>query len=683
MTIVGNFHPVLVHLPIGIFLFGFALELFHSLTKAHLSKPIRGFTLIAVVLSSWLSVISGLILVEQGSYEADSYLLHRNLGIAFALGSSALYFLSKTAKPWGAKLYLPAYSLLTIVLIISGHLGGSMTHGDGFLLGGSTETTTSVTSVALEEAKLYPDLVKPILDAKCVTCHRPGKTKGELDLSSFNSLVKGGEHGSVFPTAIDSLGTLTSRIHLSLDDKLHMPPKNKNQLQADEKTLLDWWIKSGYCEDCSIASMSLEGPITDALKRLTGNEDPLKKWKRDYNMVSEKWLAQVRDRGFKVTPVSSNHPMLIVSAKGLQQLASSDFKLLKKFGDQIVELDLAQSSMNNELAAHLSDFPNLLTLDVAQTAISDKAVSELSTLHFLKAFNAYDTKLTGAALEELQHRSSLEAVYLAQTEIKEADMAAFNKAHPNAPIRYIASETFPKSTLAAPTLEFDHPIFTQETKLAARATFKEAAIYYTIDQSNPDSTSTLYTAPISITQNATVRVIARLKGWNSSPIAEASFRKAAITPKEIKLLAKPHREYVGDGATTLIDLKRGSKDHKDGRWLGFEAVHTGVDIVLENDQPLKSITLSALSAPNSWIFFPAAIEVYQGERVEQLELVHRAVYEVEKPTSEVTQQFFDLPLSGHSGKHLRIVIKSRMKNPDWHASAGSNSWVFIDEILLN
>ena len=683
MIIVGNFHPVLVHLPIGIFLFGFALELLHRFTKAELSAQVRRFTLLAVVLSSWLSVISGLVLIDQGSYEPESFGLHRNMGIAFALGSSALYFFNSTNKPWGSILFLPLYSLLTVVLVITGHLGGSMTHGEGFLLGGNEETTRPFEALALEEAKLYSDLVKPVLEAKCISCHRPGKTKGELDLSSFNAMTKGGEHGSVFPSATDSLGTIISRIHLELDDKLHMPPKNKNQLQADEKTLIDWWIKSGYCEDCSIASMPLNGSITSALKRLTGNEDPLKKWQREYELVSEKWLTQVRDRGLKAVPVSANHPMLIVSAKG-QQLSNSDFKLLKKYSDQIIELDLAQSNLSDELATHLSAFSNLLYLDVSQTAISDQAVSYLSKLDFLEVLNAYNTQLTGDALDELKTRPSLKAIYLAQTEIKEADMDAFNQSHPNAPIRYIALETFPKSTLAAPTLEFDHPIFTQETKLAVRATFKEAAIYYTTDGSKPDSTSTLYTKPISITQNATVRAIANLNGWNSSTIAEASFRKAAITPKEISLLAKPHREYVSNGATTLIDLNQGSKDHKDGRWLGFEAIHTGVDIVLENDQPLNSITISALSAPNSWIFFPAAIEVYQGSSANDLELVQRKDYEVEKPTSEVTQRFFDLPLSGgHSGKQLRIVIKSRMKNPDWHTSAGSNSWIFLDEILLN
>ena len=273
-------------------------------------------------------------------------MLHRNLGIAFALGSSALYFLSKTTKPWGAKLYLPAYSLLTIVLIITGHLGGSMTHGDGFLLGGNQKTAVFNNAIALDETKLYHDLVRPVLEAKCVSCHRTGKTKGALDLSSFNAMAKGGEHGSIFSSASDSTGLLLTRIHLNLEYKLHMPPKNKNQLTNDEKTLLNWWVGAGYCESCSVASLSPDGLITQVLKRLSGNEDPLERWKRDYEMVSEKWLDQLRARGFKAVAVSANHPMLIVSAKG-QELSSSDFKLLKKYSEQIVELDLAQSNLSD------------------------------------------------------------------------------------------------------------------------------------------------------------------------------------------------------------------------------------------------------------------------------------------------------------------------------------------------
>ena len=682
MIIVGNFHPVLVHLPIGIFLFGFALELFHRFSKAELSVQVRRFTLLAVILSSWLSVISGLVLIDQGAYEPESYALHRNLGIAFALGSSILYFLLRSNKPWGTLLYLPLYSLMTVVLIVTGHLGGSMTHGEGFLLGSNQETAVFTESISLEEAKLYPDLVRPVLEAKCVSCHRPGKTKGALDLSSFNAMAKGGEHGSIFSSASDSTGLLLTRIHLNLEDKLHMPPKNKNQLTSDEKTLLNWWIDAGYCENCSVASLSPDALMSELIKRLSGNEDPLDKWKRDYEMVAENWLTEVRDRGFKVVAVSANHPMLIVSAKG-QELSHRDFKLLKKYSDQIVELDLAQSNLSDELATHISAFSNLLYLDLSQTNIGDKALSNLSTLDFLEVLNAYETKLTADALDALKEKPSLKALYLAETDITEAEMAAYNQTHANAPIRYIASETFPKSTLAAPTLTYKHPVFTKETQLEAKATFKEAAIFYTTDGSDPNTSSNRYVGPIQITENTTIRAVSVLEGWNASGVAEASFRKSAITPKEIKLLATPHREYVGNGAQTLVDLSRGTKDHKDGNWLGFEAVHTGVDIVLDANQPLHTVTVSALSAPNSWIFFPAAIEIYQGPSTDQLALVHRASFEVEKPTSEITQRFFDLPLDGQGGQQLRIVIKSRMKNPSWHASAGSNSWVFIDEILLN
>src|SRR6476646_10617320 len=40
----------------------------------------------------------------------------------------------------------------------------------------------------------YQDLV-PILKRSCTGCHHPGKLKGQLDLTTYESLKKGGKHG--------------------------------------------------------------------------------------------------------------------------------------------------------------------------------------------------------------------------------------------------------------------------------------------------------------------------------------------------------------------------------------------------------------------------------------------------------------------------------------------------------
>ncbi|MEP6956649.1 MAG: c-type cytochrome domain-containing protein, partial [Chthoniobacterales bacterium] len=40
----------------------------------------------------------------------------------------------------------------------------------------------------------YRDVV-PVLKRNCFACHRAGKSKGQLDLTSFATLTKGGKHG--------------------------------------------------------------------------------------------------------------------------------------------------------------------------------------------------------------------------------------------------------------------------------------------------------------------------------------------------------------------------------------------------------------------------------------------------------------------------------------------------------
>src|SRR4051812_23122666 len=38
--------------------------------------------------------------------------------------------------------------------------------------------------------------VKPLLNEACTGCHKPEKTKGDLDMTSVPNLLKGGKHGA-------------------------------------------------------------------------------------------------------------------------------------------------------------------------------------------------------------------------------------------------------------------------------------------------------------------------------------------------------------------------------------------------------------------------------------------------------------------------------------------------------
>ena len=55
----------------------------------------------------------------------------------------------------------------------------------------------SLSAFADDPSVSYYREVMPVFKRNCNACHRPGKSKGQLDLTSFAALTKGGKHGEV------------------------------------------------------------------------------------------------------------------------------------------------------------------------------------------------------------------------------------------------------------------------------------------------------------------------------------------------------------------------------------------------------------------------------------------------------------------------------------------------------
>ena len=64
----------------------------------------------------------------------------------------------------------------------------------------------------------------PILLNKCISCHGGEKIKGALQLTSIETIKKGGKHGQ----------QIENRIHLPIEDDRHMPPNDKMQLTKED-----------------------------------------------------------------------------------------------------------------------------------------------------------------------------------------------------------------------------------------------------------------------------------------------------------------------------------------------------------------------------------------------------------------------------------------------------------------
>ena len=94
--------------------------------------------------------------------------------------------------------------------------------------------------------------VFPILRTNCIACHKPGKSKGGLDLTTHASLLKGGNEGPMIRKG-DAPGSRL--IETICGDEPEMP-KESEPLLPREIELIHRWIMQGAIEDAPVDTWS-------------------------------------------------------------------------------------------------------------------------------------------------------------------------------------------------------------------------------------------------------------------------------------------------------------------------------------------------------------------------------------------------------------------------------------------
>ncbi len=109
--------------------------------------------------------------------------------------------------------------------------------------------------------------VQPILETKCLECHRGGKAKGDLQLDTLVAAIKGGENdGAAITPGKPDHSAILKRV-VSTDEDEVMPPKGA-KLTAAEVEALTTWIKEGAVWPEIRADRTLMTELTDDLSFL-------------------------------------------------------------------------------------------------------------------------------------------------------------------------------------------------------------------------------------------------------------------------------------------------------------------------------------------------------------------------------------------------------------------------------
>ena len=432
----GRFHPLLVHLPIGFLILAILIEIYCSIFKIKINRRIVNFTWFIAFFSSVLTTILGLLVAETGHYIDENLFMHKIFGLSLTAISFISWFLrlSIFSNLFSSSLKTLSNTIIIVLLTLTGHYGGNLTHGETYLVDYAPENIKELVvkenkyvELEIDSVKVYDDLIQPIFNQKCVSCHNKEISRGNLNMDSYSNLLKGGSSGIPINKSDPRKSILIRRITMPTSELKYMPPDGE-PVSFDEIKTLIWWINNLDKSNENLVSLKVEDDIKESLEMLYSLNFTEKQWfeKISIDKIDESLVQNIDKSVFQIKFISDDKKFL--SVKYLQRnVSASDIEKLEKVGKYIAYFTAKSSNISNELIKRISNFENLVKLEIQENNIDDESIKILQSLKNLEILNIHNTKITSKSIEILKTFKNLKRAYVWGTSISRSEIDEFNR----------------------------------------------------------------------------------------------------------------------------------------------------------------------------------------------------------------------------------------------------------------
>jgi len=678
VKVIGRLHPMVLHFPIALLLLTALFELLNH--RSHEKDTTISVLLSITAFTAALTALCGFFLLFSGGYESSNDLYwHKIIGIITALFAGVLSWLREVRKI----IYIPVLITGCIMLIVTGHLGSTITHGKDFITEPILSHSRKIKN--LDEAIVYRDIIQSIFDEKCIGCHNSNKRKGSLLLSSYDDLLKGGENGTIITPGNADSSALYNLLLLPAGDDRHMPPEGKPQPDKEEIALVRWWISTG----ANPTQKFIDASVPDSISKIVHKKFDAGSALDQLNIAfaDQKVLKSLDNNDRGVKQLSIEKPFISVFMSNRKQIDNKEFEELVPIKDQITSLDLSYSKLTFNQIKKIAEFPHLRALHLQNSNTNDSAINVVSSLKYLEYLNISNTKVTSNALAVAGKIKTLKKIFLYETDVPTAKINQFKKTRAGIVVGYtpdLSTDTSYRGRLTDPGVVIDSNMFLDYATVEMSYRLRGVDIHYTLDGKQPDSSSFVYKDPIRIPSSSTLKVSAMRSGWQSSKTLSYQLTKASHKFTQAKLETPPNKRYPAKLDSSLIDFKRGSSEAGDGKYIGYEGNNMTVLLDLGKKEVLNSLTLSYLVNHEALIFSPLQMEVWTTTADgKQLKQIGTASSNEKGFKKEVSQKLLSVKFSRQPVRYLKVKVFNRGKTPRWHPSKGAKTWIMMDEILAD
>jgi hypothetical protein len=680
LQVAGRLHPLILHLPIGFLIFMVILVLFQRQLGDDAAQKIIDIGLLLTSLSASATALFGFFLSLQDDYGSDAMMRHKIAGV---LLSWFCYALMLWSDPGTRRKYFYGFGVLTLViLIVTGHTGAVLTHGQNFVLA----PMASPPVLTVENASVYEFAVQPILDRKCFSCHNEAKAKGGLVMTSVEKFKKGGDNGKPWVEGSPKESIMVKAFYLPLDHDEHMPPDGKPQLTPIEIATIESWIKSGADFEKKLNQFADGDSLKFIVASFAASKVNVPVVEKQYNFeaVSTDVIDDLNTPFRSVFPLYLNSPALQADFFLKESFEAKSLEELKSVSEQLVVVNLSKMHVMDKDLNIIASFPNLENLNLNFTKVEGKGLAALRELKNLESLSLAGTSVTAKDLEAVLAMPKLRAVYIWNTKINAEEQEALRKKYPDIKIIGNLFSDVNILKLGKPRVENDGVIRKDEL-VSLKHSMPGVRIHLSKDLSVPDSVAgQLYERPFSLDESTVIKAKACKDGWYCSDVLEVTCFVEGIAPKNVTLITSPDEQYPGKGAASLTDLQKGFADiFKEPSWLGYRNQPFSASFDFGKGTSIHKTVISYGKNLGGFIFPPEEVEVWGGDDIDHLTLLKKVKPEQPKSMTMNGVEALSVPIDQEvSYRYYKLIAKPVAKLPAWHDSKGEKAWFFTDEVFF-
>jgi hexosaminidase len=196
-------------------------------------------------------------------------------------------------------------------------------------------------------------------------------------------------------------------------------------------------------------------------------------------------------------------------------------------------------------------------------------------------------------------------------------------------------------------------------------------IRYTLDGSEPDTSSELYQQPLNIEGNKRIKAAIYSEGRKMGQTSTYEANNHKAIGKKVTFITPWSDSYPAKKEATMTNGNRGSFTYGDSEWLGylkdFEAV-----VDMDSIQPLREVAITFMQQKGPGVFLPKYVEVYTSSDSSVFERQCRIEHNISP--DDPALQFYNFKCTLKNDAKVRYI---KIVAPNIHGG-----FMFTDEVII-